>query len=216
MADTVEKAPETNTGNNDAERTKRRPPKLRRRADPATEPTAESNETNKEPTYSEESRAPDGDISPTGSESGEAESYHSQPEPPASEAEEEVGPPRAEQPAARPTSVMDRPKTAPVGNWQRRTRGRRGNQNQDLVPLGGVGEVGKTVNGAVDAAQDVGSKAVRSVGSTLGKVTSDAVASQGGEEKGKEEQLRLRLDLNLDIEVQLKAKIHGDLTLQLL
>ncbi|KAG2414484.1 hypothetical protein HFD88_003675 [Aspergillus terreus] len=203
MADTVEKAPETDTGNNDAERTKRRPPKLRRRADPAIEPTAESNETNKEPSYPEESRAPDGDISPTGSESGEAESYHSQPEPPASEAEEEVGPPRAEQPAARPTSVMDRPKTAPVGNWQRRTRG-------------GVGEVGKTVNGAVDAAQDVGSKAVRSVGSTLGKVTSDAVASQGGEEKGKEEQLRLRLDLNLDIEVQLKAKIHGDLTLQLL
>jgi hypothetical protein len=35
-------------------------------------------------------------------------------------------------------------------------------------------------------------------------------ASQG------EEQLRLRLDLNLDIEIQLKAKIYGDLTLQLL
>jgi hypothetical protein len=26
----------------------------------------------------------------------------------------------------------------------------------------------------------------------------------------------LRLDLNLDLEIQLKAKIHGDLTLQLL
>jgi len=30
------------------------------------------------------------------------------------------------------------------------------------------------------------------------------------------DQLRLRLDLNLDIEIQLKAKIQGDLTLQLL
>jgi hypothetical protein len=32
----------------------------------------------------------------------------------------------------------------------------------------------------------------------------------------KNDQLKLRLDLNLDVEVELKAKIRGDLTLQLL
>jgi hypothetical protein len=32
----------------------------------------------------------------------------------------------------------------------------------------------------------------------------------------KNDQLKLRLDLNLDVEIELKAKIRGDLTLQLL
>lgn len=34
--------------------------------------------------------------------------------------------------------------------------------------------------------------------------------------KGSNDQLKLRLDLNLDVEIELKAKIRGDLTLQLL
>ncbi|KAJ5606520.1 hypothetical protein N7510_009301 [Penicillium lagena] len=36
------------------------------------------------------------------------------------------------------------------------------------------------------------------------------------EEDDDDDQLRLRLDLNLDVEIQLKAKIQGDVTLQLL
>jgi hypothetical protein len=35
-------------------------------------------------------------------------------------------------------------------------------------------------------------------------------------QSAKNDQLKLRLDLNLDVEVELKAKIRGDLTLQLL
>ena len=42
-------------------------------------------------------------------------------------------------------------------------------------------------------------------------------AGQGGSEEDEEDKiLKLRLDLNLDVYVKLKAKIHGDLTLQLL
>ncbi|KAL5359458.1 hypothetical protein BJX96DRAFT_148488 [Aspergillus floccosus] len=217
MADAVEKAPQTDTGNNDVERNapqRRKPPKLRRREDPAPEPTGESREVNGEPSDQQASRASEGDTAPTGSDSGGADGYSSPPEPPATEVEDQAGPETAEQPSPRQTTVAERPKTAPARNWQRRTRGQRG--NQELVPLGGVGDVGKTVTGAVDSVQDVGSSAVRSAGDTVGKVAGTAVGASRGEEKGKEEQLRLRLDLNLDIEVQLKAKIHGDLTLQLL
>jgi hypothetical protein len=98
---------------------------------------------------------------------------------------------------------------------QRRRRRRRG--QQEMVPLGNVDDLGNTVNEAGELVQAVGSKAVNSVGDTAGKVVGGALSSGDSEEKkGKDEQLRLRLDLNLDIEVQLKAKIHGDLTLQLL
>jgi hypothetical protein len=69
-------------------------------------------------------------------------------------------------------------------------------------------------------AQDVGGKAVGTLGKTagqaLGGLTGGQTQEQGEGSGKKDEQLRLRLDLNLDIEVQLKAKIHGDLTLQLL
>jgi hypothetical protein len=42
-------------------------------------------------------------------------------------------------------------------------------------------------------------------------------AGQGGSEEEEQDKiLKLRLDLNLDVYVKLKAKIHGDLTLQLL
>jgi hypothetical protein len=42
-------------------------------------------------------------------------------------------------------------------------------------------------------------------------------AGQGGSEEDEEDKiLKLRLDLNLDVYVKLKAKIHGDVTLQLL
>lgn len=215
MADTVGTVPGTDTSND--KRTsppKKRPPKLRRRVDPATESTGENGEMSGEPSYPEAPSASGRDIASTASDSDAAEGHNNEPEPPEAEAGDQVGPSRAEQSSARPTSVRDRPRTASVGNWQKQARGKRG--NQDLVPLGGIDEVGKTVNGAVGAVHDVGSNAVRSAGNTLGKVTGDAVGSLANEEKGKDEQLRLRLDLNLDIEVQLKAKIHGDLTLQLL
>ncbi|KAF9883686.1 hypothetical protein FE257_003070 [Aspergillus nanangensis] len=128
--------------------------------------------------------------------------------------EEEIQEPRQEiQPhQARKAAVADRPETAPVKNWQRRKHGKSG--TQQLVPVGDVGDVGKTVNETTDLVQDVGSKAINTVGNTAGKALGDVVG--GTSKKEKDEQLRLRLDLNLDIEVQLKAKIHGDLTLQLL
>jgi hypothetical protein len=52
--------------------------------------------------------------------------------------------------------VIDRPETTPVENWQRRARGRRG--NQQLVPIGDITDVGKTVNRTVGTVHDVGSK----------------------------------------------------------
>ncbi|KAL4882987.1 hypothetical protein BJY04DRAFT_216704 [Aspergillus karnatakaensis] len=92
---------------------------------------------------------------------------------------------------------------------------RRGSQlTQQLVQ---VDDVGDAVNGAGELVQDVGTKTVETVGDTAGGVVSsvgNAVGVRGN--RSETEQLRLRLDLNLDIEVQLKAKIHGDLTLQLL
>jgi hypothetical protein len=109
--------------------------------------------------------------------------------------------------------VIDRPSTAPIENWHRRVRSRLG--NQQLAPIESD-IAGRTVNSAVGAVQEVSSKAISSAGNTAGKALGDVVGVSQGEQKGKDEQVRLRLDLNLDIEVQLKAKIHGDLTLQLL
>ncbi|KAL4901712.1 Alpha/Beta hydrolase protein [Aspergillus multicolor] len=73
-----------------------------------------------------------------------------------------------------------------------------------------------------DMARNIHGKAVRTVGGvTDGVVGGVSGRSAGGREVqerrgGSNEQLRLRLDLNLDVEVQLKAKIRGDLTLQLI
>jgi hypothetical protein len=51
----------------------------------------------------------------------------------------------------------------------------------------------------------------------LTKLRERPSAGQGGSEESEEDKiLKLRLDLNLDVYVKLKAKIHGDLTLQLL
>ncbi|KAL4862324.1 hypothetical protein BDV12DRAFT_178970 [Aspergillus spectabilis] len=88
------------------------------------------------------------------------------------------------------------------------------NQEQQLIQLD---DVGNTVNGAGDLVREVGTKTAETVGQTARGVVGtvgNAAAVQG--KRTESEQLRLRLDLNLDVEVQLKAKIHGDLTLQLL
>lgn len=90
------------------------------------------------------------------------------------------------------------------------------NDSQQLLPLGDLGDIGNTVNEAGDLVRNVGAKAVDTVDNTAGKTIGSAVGSLQQEKEEKEEQLRLRLDLNLDMEVHLKAKIHGDLTLQLL
>jgi hypothetical protein len=50
-------------------------------------------------------------------------------------------------------------------------------------------------------------------GTAIGQVAETTETVKNAES---DDHLRLRLDLNLDIEVQLKAKIQGDLTLQLL
>ncbi|GFF48475.1 hypothetical protein IFM51744_06837 [Aspergillus udagawae] len=159
------------------------------------------------------SRDTDRDVTSTGHKSTVDDEYVSEQETFTAEAEPRGGRQRAEQPSARHTTVIDRPETAPE-NWQRWVRGRRG--SQQLVPIGDITDVGKTVNRAVGTIHDVGSKAISSAGNTAGRALGDVVEVSQGEQKGKEEQLRLRLDLNLDIEVQLKATIHGDLTLQLL
>ncbi|KAJ5814633.1 hypothetical protein N7474_006410 [Penicillium riverlandense] len=62
-----------------------------------------------------------------------------------------------------------------------------------------VGQVGHNVPDADDTA--------------MNQVTETTETKKNPESN---DQLRLRLDLNLDIEIQLKAKIQGDLTLQLL
>ncbi|KAL2815058.1 hypothetical protein BDW59DRAFT_166912 [Aspergillus cavernicola] len=110
----------------------------------------------------------------------------------------------------RRTIELDRERDAPPEVW------RRGNQQASEQQLVQLDDVGNTLDQAEGLVRDVGTKAVGTVGRTAGQAVG-ALGTQSGEEnKGKEEQLRLRLDLNLDIEVQLKAKIHGDLTLQLL
>ncbi|KAL4889420.1 hypothetical protein BDV59DRAFT_205254 [Aspergillus ambiguus] len=212
MAEAMPKATSTDTDHN-PERTslpKRRPPKLKRNVAPNTGPSEEGHELNNGPNYGQSSGDNDRNMTRTGTESA-PEAEYSDPEVQADETDIQGDQGRAEQGQ---TAVIDRPKTTPVGNWQRRERGRRG--NQQLVPVGDIGDVGKTVNGAVSSVQDVGSKAINTAGNTVGKTLGSAVGASQNEEKGKDEQLRLRLDLNLDIEVQLKAKIHGDLTLQLL
>ena len=93
-------------------------------------------------------------------------------------------------------------------------------------PLDSVDELGETVSGVTDGAQDLvgntAGKALNAPHEALGGLLKGGKkgAQKGGQEEeqdeGENEQLRLRLDLNLDIEVQLKAKIHGDLTLGLL
>ena len=103
----------------------------------------------------------------------------------------------------------------PTGGRRTRTRNKSDNQ---LAPLGGIGDVGNTVNNAGDLVQNTAGKAVGGLTDSAGKAVGGLLG--GGQEKddggGRDEQLRLRLDLNLDIEIQLKAKIHGDLTLGLL
>ena len=47
-------------------------------------------------------------------------------------------------------------------------------------------------------------------------IISSGVTETPERKRKSNDQLRLRLDLNLDIEVQLKARIEGDITLQLL
>ncbi|KAB8249252.1 hypothetical protein BDV35DRAFT_390337 [Aspergillus flavus] len=125
------------------------------------------------------------------------------------------GPEMQPEPQAAAPPPETRVEERPAQNIPRRRRRRQG--QQEMVPLGNVGDVGNTVNEAGELVQAAGSKAVNTVTDTAGKVVGGALSGgQSEEKKGKDEQLRLRLDLNLDIEVQLKAKIHGDLTLQLL
>jgi hypothetical protein len=217
MAEPMEKAPSTYTGRNNPginSPPKRKPPKLRRNFSPVVEPYEKDAESTKEPDSRQVSRDPNGDVTSTSHESTVDEEYAREQESVTTETEPRGGGQTAHQPSAKQTAVIDRPETAPVENWQRRVRGRRG--TQQLVPIGDITDVGKTANRAVGTVHDVGSKAISSAGNTAGRALGEVVGVSQGEQKGKEEQLRLRLDLNLDIEVQLKAKIHGDLTLQLL
>ncbi|KAF4221529.1 hypothetical protein CNMCM8980_002264 [Aspergillus fumigatiaffinis] len=216
MAETVQKPPSTHTGPNNPginSPPKRRPPKLRRNIPLATQASGKDNESNKGPDSRQVSRDTDGDLTSIGHDSTVDDKYISEPESFIAETEPQGGHQRAAQPSARQTAVIDRPSTAPIENWHRRVRSRRG--NQQLAPIESD-IAGRTVNSAVGAVQEVSSKAISSAGNTAGKALGDVVGVSQGEQKGKDEQVRLRLDLNLDIEVQLKAKIHGDLTLQLL
>lgn len=157
---------------------------------------------------------------------GTAEEDDEQPEddeddpPPESPPTEEIGSPEPE-PEREPdppkrhyrprrTVTRERERNAPPEVWGRH------DQDQSGQQLSRLADVGQTTDQVGELAQDVGGKAVGEVGNTAGKALGALGGQSGEEDKGKEEQLRLRLDLNLDIEVQLKAKIHGDLTLQLL
>ncbi|GAQ02737.1 hypothetical protein ALT_0058 [Aspergillus lentulus] len=216
MAETVQKPPSTHARPNNPginSPPKRRPPKLRRNFPLATEAFGKDNKSNKDPDSRQVSGDTDGDLTSIGHESTVDDKYISEPESFIAETEPQGGLQRAAQPSATQTAVIDRPSTAPIENWHRRVRRRRG--NQQLAPIESD-IAGRTVDSAVGAVQEVSSKAISSAGNTAGKALGDVVGVSQGEPKGKDEQVRLRLDLNLDIEVQLKAKIHGDLTLQLL
>ena len=140
---------------------------------------------------------------------------------------------RSRQPDSETESIRSETNSV-VGGSRRRNRKKSSAKTQEKQsglggvvsggPLGGIDEVGETLDGvtdtaggAVDKVQDtlssVGNKAGEAVGGLLG---GGKKGKKGGEGKGKDEQLRLRLDINLDIEIQLKAKIHGDLTIGLL
>lgn len=75
-------------------------------------------------------------------------------------------------------------------------------QNQEIVPAQNrqVGQSGEILPDGTGANAD---QVVE---------TTEAVTNP----KGNNDQLKLRLDLNLDVEIELKAKIRGDVTLQLL
>ncbi|KAI9371057.1 hypothetical protein BJX61DRAFT_544028 [Aspergillus egyptiacus] len=107
----------------------------------------------------------------------------------------------------RQTLVLDREHDDPH-SWQQSLQ--HASNQQQLVQVDDVHHAGEVV-------RDVGQKTVRTVGDTARGVVGSAVqAVSRPDREARDEQLRLRLDLNLDVEVQLKAKIHGDLTLQLL
>ncbi|KAE8422326.1 hypothetical protein BDV36DRAFT_280049 [Aspergillus pseudocaelatus] len=191
---------------------RRKPPKLRKK-----QATAE--ETNKQQSGNPDTAgSPSPDIPQTSppNEAREPESMDANQGDTESVDAQSSGPEMQPEPQAAPAPKRETmEEDQPAQNLPRRRRRRRG--QQEMVPLGNVGDVGNTVNEAGELVQAVGSKAVNTVTDTAGKVVGGALSGgQSEDKKGKDEQLRLRLDLNLDIEVQLKAKIHGDLTLQLL
>lgn len=229
MADTEQRNnPEVDPQNGESssqqpqQRQKKSPPKLNKKQ------KQEQNETNgveNQPDGEAEDAQPNGeekDIKQEDQDQDQDQEQEPEPEP---EPEPQRKPRR--QRRSRPqkqesdTEEIPRPDMDSPGGRRTRTRGKRGSQQQGgggpLGGLGGIDDVGNTVNGAGELVQNTAGKAVNGVTNTAGKAVGGALGG-GGEDKedGKDEQLRLRLDLNLDIEVQLKAKIHGDLTLGLL
>jgi acyl-CoA synthetase (NDP forming) len=71
---------------------------------------------------------------------------------------------------------------------------------------------------AFDQVEDTGRAVTKTAPGAVNKVGETAGQAVGDDDKeeGKDQAISLRLDLNLDVYVKLKAKIHGDLTLQLL
>ncbi|KAL5332563.1 hypothetical protein BJX70DRAFT_404477 [Aspergillus crustosus] len=179
--------------------TKRRPPKLKRKVSPENNPDRhdrpmqyQSGQGTKEQGFFNNIRSSVEEVSPNKSESEGLPSGDTQ---------------------------LTYPDPAPVSTFQR-GREEKGKQaiviergEQQLIQLDDVGD---TVNETQQLVKEVGTKGVETVGQTARgavETVGNAVSLRGN--KSETEQLRLRLDLNLDIEVQLKAKIHGDLTLQL-
>ncbi|KAL4733061.1 hypothetical protein BDV11DRAFT_200804 [Aspergillus similis] len=98
-----------------------------------------------------------------------------------------------------------------------RTQDGEGRESQRLM------QINNLENPSGEMVRDTQTKTLKTVNGVRDGVTGSITRHE--QERGlqepsgrtnKNEQLRLRLDLNLDLEVQLKAKIRGDLTLQLM
>ncbi|RDW61175.1 uncharacterized protein DSM5745_10673 [Aspergillus mulundensis] len=194
---------------------RRRPPKLRRRQQ---QPTGERDlppDTARQPTESSQAvQQPErqhSSVTDADDEHEHGNNTFSSSEPTLSEDTSSLStsPTPALEPGqaqnSRQRMVLDRSDEGPGGQSQRITR------------IHGFGDTGGEM---VRNIRRQG-RAVGTVGRAPGDVTDVTGRSVGGREvqerpKSRNEQLRLRLDLNLDLEVQLKAKIRGDLTLQLM
>ncbi|KAL4994703.1 hypothetical protein BDV10DRAFT_188748 [Aspergillus recurvatus] len=111
------------------------------------------------------------------------------------------------------------PAPAPAQNTRQqivldRTQDGEGRESQQLMQIDDLG------NSSGEMVRDVQTKTVGTVNGAregvIGSITRHGHERLQDQRTGSNEQLKLRLDLNLDLEVQLKAKIRGDLTLQLM
>lgn len=189
---------------------KLRPPKLRKGSTSNTETTNSNEQRVNGVSDSNNSNSP---SEKTGSSFASPRQNHtgqSSPEP-APQVEKQTQRTRHHRRPRRPSTQSQDPNLPPQAEReksdasnleQRRVQERR--VSHVLHPPGAEGQIQRT--GETQIAPNPAGGAVEQVTETR----------EVNPESKKSDQLKLRLDLNLDVEIELKAKIRGDLTLQLL